>query len=66
MTRLRRSATSGRGYHRVRSGRGFSFRDPDGNTVTDPDERRRLEEFVIPPAWDDVWISPYANGHILA
>ncbi|OIH95366.1 DNA topoisomerase IB [Curtobacterium sp. MCBA15_001] len=66
MTRLRRSKTDGRGYHRVRSGRGFSFRDPDGATVTDPAIRQRLEEFVIPPAWDDVWISPYENGHILA
>jgi DNA topoisomerase-1 len=66
VTRLRRSRTSGRGYHRVRSGRGFSYRDPDGTTVTDADVRRRLEELVIPPAWDDVWIAPYENGHILA
>ncbi|MGU3410802.1 DNA topoisomerase IB [Microbacterium sp. M1A1_1b] len=66
MTRLRRSKTNGRGYHRLRSGRGFTYRDPDGATVTDPAIRARLEEFVIPPAWDDVWISPYANGHILA
>ena len=21
---------------------------------------------MIPPAWDDVWISPYENGHVLA
>ncbi len=66
VTRLRRSATGGRGYHRVRSGRGFSYRDPDGKTVTDPAVRQRLEDLVIPPAWDDVWISPYDNGHILA
>ncbi len=66
VTRLRRSATNGRGYHRVRSGKGFSYRDPDGATVTDKDVRKRLDELVIPPAWDDVWISPYDNGHILA
>jgi DNA topoisomerase I len=66
VTRLRRSDSTGRGYHRVRAGAGFSYRDPDGATVTDPDERARLEELVIPPAWTDVWISPYANGHILA
>jgi DNA topoisomerase-1 len=66
VTRLRRSSTKGRGYHRVRSGKGFSYRDPHGTTVTDPEVRQRLEELVIPPAWDDVWISPYENGHILA
>ncbi|QWS33415.1 DNA topoisomerase IB [Curtobacterium aetherium] len=66
MTRLRRSSTKGRGYHRVRSGKGFSYRDPHGTTVTDPEVRQRLENLVIPPAWDDVWISPYENGHILA
>ena len=56
----------GRGYHRVRSGTGFSYKDPHGTTVTDPEVRKRLEDLVIPPAWDDVWISPYENGHILA
>jgi len=66
VTRLRRSATNGRGYHRVRSGKGFSYRDPDGQTVTDPGVRQRLEDLVVPPAWEDVWISPYDNGHVLA
>jgi len=66
VTRLRRSSTKGRGYHRVRSGTGFSYKDPHGTTVTDPEVRKRLEDLVIPPAWDDVWISPYENGHILA
>jgi DNA topoisomerase-1 len=66
VTRLRRSRTNGRGYHRVRSGTGFSYRDPDGNTVADPEVRKRLDELVVPPAWDDVWISPYENGHVLA
>jgi DNA topoisomerase-1 len=66
VTRLRRSSTKGRGYHRIRSGKGFTYRDPHGTTVTDPEVRKRLEDLVIPPAWDDVWISPYENGHILA
>ncbi len=66
MTRLRHSNTNGRGYHRVRAGRGFTYRDPQGNTVDDPALRERFDELVIPPAWTDVWISPYENGHILA
>ncbi len=26
----------------------------------------RIAELVIPPAWKDVWICPYPNGHIQA
>jgi DNA topoisomerase-1 len=66
MTRTRRSKISGRGYRRVRAGRGFVYRDPRGKVVTDSRLRRRFDDLVIPPAWTDVWISPYANGHILA
>jgi DNA topoisomerase I len=66
VTRLRRSNTTGRGYRRVRSGRGFGYRDPDGRTVADGATREWLSTIVIPPAWSDVWISPYENGHVLA
>ncbi|MCU1635220.1 MAG: topoisomerase [Cryobacterium sp.] len=66
MPRLRRSSTSRPGYTRVRSGRGFSYRDPRGLTVTDPLVRSRLNSLAIPPAWTDVWIAPYPNGHIQA
>jgi DNA topoisomerase-1 len=66
MPRLRRSDSSGRGIRRVRSGKGFTYRDDDGNTVTDPELRARFEHLAIPPAWTDVWIAPYANGHIQA
>jgi DNA topoisomerase-1 len=66
MTRLRHSDTTGRGYRRVRSGRGFSYRDPDGRTVSDDDARRWLASIAVPPAWTDVWISPFENGHVLA
>jgi DNA topoisomerase-1 len=66
MPRLRRSDSSGRGVHRLRAGRGFTYRDHDGTTVTDPELRARIEHLAIPPAWTDVWIAPYANGHIQA
>ncbi|PRY67550.1 DNA topoisomerase-1 [Glaciihabitans tibetensis] len=52
--------------HRVRAGRGFTYRDPRGGTVTDPELRARFESLGIPPAWTDVWIAPFANGHIQA
>ncbi|MGN6743401.1 MAG: DNA topoisomerase IB [Amnibacterium sp.] len=64
--RLRKSNPLGKGYRRVRSGAGFSYRDPDGNTVRDPELRARFEALGIPPAWRDVWIAPYDNGHIQA
>lgn len=66
MVRLRRSNTSSRGYTRVRSGRGFSYRDPDGRTIADRPLRAQFDALAIPPAWADVWIAPYANGHIQA
>ena len=66
MPRLRRSNTTGRGFSRVRSGRGFSYRDPDGSTVTEAALKARFGSLGIPPAWTHVWICPYENGHVLA
>ncbi|HEX7353287.1 MAG TPA: DNA topoisomerase IB [Mycobacteriales bacterium] len=66
MTRLRRSDCAGRGFRRVRRGRGFSYLDDEGRPITDPDVRARIEALVLPPAWKDVWICPWPNGHIQA
>jgi DNA topoisomerase-1 len=63
--RLRRSNTSGAGLSRRRSGRGFSYRDTSGSPV-DAETRERITALAIPPAWTDVWISPFPNGHIQA
>ena len=65
MVRLRRSDPSGPGFRRVGAGRGFAYRDPDGDAV-DAETRDRIRSLVIPPAWTDVWISPHPNGHIQA
>ncbi|HEY9734825.1 MAG TPA: DNA topoisomerase IB [Trichocoleus sp.] len=54
------------GIRRKRSGKGFSYYDAQGNRIQDPKERQRLEALRIPPAWQDVWICPKANGHLLA
>lgn len=66
MTRLRRSNTSVPAFARVRSGRGFSYRDLTGATVRDRSLRARFDALAIPPAWTAVWIAPHANGHIQA
>jgi DNA topoisomerase-1 len=54
------------GYRRIRHGEGFTYRDPEGQTVRDPDELDRIRSLVIPPAWTDVWICPLDCGHIQA
>jgi DNA topoisomerase-1 len=45
---------------------GFRYILPDGKEVRDEDELRRIRAIAIPPAWTEVWISPWANGHIQA
>lgn len=65
MPRLRRSDCNKPGYTRRRSGKGFSYRDQHGNPL-EPEELQRVKDLVIPPAWRDVWISPYPSGHIQA
>jgi DNA topoisomerase IB len=64
--RLRRSDTSEPGIRRRRRGKGFQYLNPDGTTVDDAEVLGRINELVIPPAWEDVWISPYPGGHIQA
>ena len=65
MPRLRRSDVNGPGLHRVRRGRGFAFVDESGRPASAADAAR-AEALVLPPAWTDVWVAPYANGHIQA
>ena len=30
------------------------------------EDAQRVRDLVIPPAWTDVWVTPYANGHLQA
>ena len=57
--------TEDAGITRRRRGKGFSYTRADGRPVTGS-ERERVEALAIPPAWDDVWICPDADGHIQA
>ena len=65
MPRLRRSDTSAPGLRRVRQGRGFRYLAADGGAA-DPADVTRIRALVIPPAWTDVWVCPYPNGHLQA
>ncbi|HEX4016560.1 MAG TPA: DNA topoisomerase IB [Frankiaceae bacterium] len=64
--RLRRSDLAAAGITRRRRGKGFTYRDASDQPINDPETLDRIEALVIPPAWEDVWISPHAAGHIQA
>jgi DNA topoisomerase-1 len=53
------------GIKRIKRGKGFSYIDADGKSVP-ADARVRLAALAIPPAWTDVWICAYEDGHLLA
>jgi DNA topoisomerase IB len=40
--------------------------DAKGKVIKDPVVIDRIRTLAIPPAWTDVWICPYPNGHIQA
>ncbi|WP_448204828.1 DNA topoisomerase IB [Azospirillum sp. sgz302134] len=54
------------GIRRRRAGKGFSYKWPDGRTVTEEDTLERIRKLAIPPAYRDVWICPDPDGHIQA
>ena len=66
MPRLRTVFPTTKGLSRRRAGSGFVFLDTEGGRITDADVVERIRSLAIPPAWRDVWISPYPNGHIQA
>tara|TARA_R110002049_G_scaffold10127_3_gene50444 strand:+ start:152856 stop:153839 length:984 start_codon:yes stop_codon:yes gene_type:complete len=66
MTALRYYPDSKPGITRRRAGRGFSYYDRHGDLISDHAERARLAALAVPPAYDNVWISPFDNGHLLA
>ncbi|WP_421991049.1 DNA topoisomerase IB [Qipengyuania sp.] len=54
------------GITRKGAGRGWAYYDPEGQLITDPAEKRRLNAIALPPAYGDAWFCPAPNGHILA
>jgi DNA topoisomerase-1 len=64
--RLRRTNVNSAGISRRRCGRGFTYRWSNGSRVVDTDVLARIAALAIPPAWEDVWICPWPNGHLQA
>jgi DNA topoisomerase-1 len=54
------------GIRRRKAGKGFTYVKPDGATVKDPVNLKRIRSLAIPPAYTDVWICAKPNGHIQA
>lgn len=54
------------GYHRLKHGSGFRYRDSAGKPVRDAATLARIRSLAIPPAYTDVWICADPDGHIQA
>lgn len=48
------------------SGKHRLYTSPSGEIITDEKIISRINKLVIPPAWERVWISPIAHGHLQA
>ncbi len=55
-----------RGRDHYRGRRGFRYLSPGSELVRNEATLRRIKALVIPPAWEDVWVSPDPAGHIQA
>ncbi|WP_162909818.1 DNA topoisomerase IB [Aggregatilinea lenta] len=64
--RLRHVSDEVPGLRRKKIGRGFSYRNANGERITEPATLHRIKSLVIPPAWTEVWICPSPDGHIQA
>ena len=54
------------GITRIRHGKSFSYEYPDRKKVTDRETLDRIRLLAIPPAYTNVWISTFENGHLQA
>lgn len=54
------------GITRRRAGKGFQYFTAENRPLRNPAELRRIKSLAIPPAWKDVWICPFPNGHLQA
>ena len=54
------------GITRKRTGKGFIYIHAQGRVLRQTKDLRRIQSLAIPPAWEDVWISPWADSHLQA
>ena len=63
---LRYVTGNGPCIRRTRHGRHFRYLGTNGQPLHNAKDLDRIRSLVIPPAWEDVWICPSANGHLQA
>jgi DNA topoisomerase-1 len=54
------------GITRRGTGKHIQFYDPKGRRIRNPIELRRIKSLAVPPAWTNVWISPFSDSHLQA
>jgi len=54
------------GIRRSGGAKRFTYTQADGSKLTERDTLRRIKALAVPPAWTEVWICPFADGHIQA
>jgi DNA topoisomerase-1 len=54
------------GLSRRRQGKSFSYLTANHKIIKNPQTLQRIKKLSIPPAWNQVWISPFADSHLQA
>lgn len=54
------------GIRRRRSGKSFSYLTSEGTRLADDAALKRIRKLAVPPAWTEVWICPFGDGHLQA
>ncbi|QEC52854.1 DNA topoisomerase-1 [Anseongella ginsenosidimutans] len=67
MAKLRHVKSTQPGFSRKPAKqKGFDYYDEKGRRIRDKETLDRIRKLVIPPAWTEVWICPFPNGHLQA
>lgn len=64
VARLKYVSDAEPGFSRERNGKGFNYFNSRGVRLQSEAQITRIERLAIPPAWKDVWICRFANGHL--
>jgi DNA topoisomerase-1 len=54
------------GITRKRTAKDFVYINTQGRVLRQTKHLRRIQSLAIPPAWEHVWISPWADSHLQA
>lgn len=54
------------GFKRKRKGGNFIYLDEKGKPIKNEETLTRIKSLVLPPAWENVWISPHEKSHLQA